>query len=471
MTTPRPPSLPAPAHAPAPSPPPPPTRPPTCAALLALAALAATAGCSLILSLFTAGSAAPASLTVALRLIADGFTSPVALVAPPDDTPRLFVVDQIGRVYILDETGTRLPDPFLDITDRLVALMNTFDERGLLSLAFHPRYADNGRFFVAYNAPPGPRTPADFDSVLRISEFHVADDDPDRADPDSERIILEIDKPQFNHNGGQLAFGPDNLLYIGVGDGGGANDVGTGHTPGTGNAQDPSSLLGKILRIDIDGAPPFAIPPDNPFAMDPDVRDEIFALGLRNPWRFAFDTGPNHRLFVGDAGQNLFEEIDIVTRGGNYGWNLREGRHCFSPDSPDDPPGDCPDTDATGRPLADPIIEYPHTDDAGLPVGTAVIGGFVYRGADIPQLAGQYVFGDFSTGFLTGNAILFAATEHADGSWSFSQLLVAGSPDGRIPAFLHAFGTDHRGEIYVLTSENLGPTGNTGAVWRLEPPP
>lgn len=403
----------------------------------------------------------PDGPAVSLELVAEGLTSPVGLMAPPDQSGRLFVIDQAGQIRILDAGGVLLPKPFLEVKGRMVTLSESYDERGLLGLAFHPAYKSNGRFFVFYTAPKEADTPADFNSVTHLSEFRVSAADPNAADPDSERILLKIPKPQSNHNGGQLVFGPDGMLYIGVGDGGAANDSGTGHNPTTGNAQDKSTLLGKILRIDVDHGTPYGIPSDNPLMNDAAARPEIFAFGLRNPWGLAFDDTGAGRLFVADVGQNLFEEIDIIRAGGNFGWRVREGRHCFDRSAPSSPPAVCPAVDAAGRPMIEPIVEYTHAD------GISAIGGVVYRGAAIPELAGRYVFGDFSTNFLSGNGALFVATEGADGTWTHTSLRVTGTPDGRLGRFLLAIGRDTAGEVYVLTSGNLGPTGTTGKVHRI----
>jgi glucose/arabinose dehydrogenase len=280
---------------------------------------------------------------------------------------------------------------------------------------------------------------------------------------------FEVLKPQFNHNGGQIAFGPDGFLYISIGDGGGANDVDAGHNPDTGNGQDLGTLLGKILRIDVDGAAPYAIPPDNTFVGVADARPEIWAYGMRNPFRFSFDSEGEHRLFVGDVGQDLFEEVDIVERGGNYGWHIREGNHCFDPLNPTSPPADCPSVGARGDRLRDPIIEYPHATDSGGPVGIAVLGGSVYHGSAIPDLRGAYVFGDFSTSFAAADGSLFVAVEGADGRWQSQILAIADRPNGRLGEFALGMGRDLAGEVYLLTSANLAPRGQTGQVYRLIP--
>ena len=405
---------------------------------------------------------------IELRTMAAGLVSPVGMVPDPDGSGRLMVLDQIGLVRIIDEDGELLEAPFLDVRDRLVDLSDDFDERGLLGMAFHPDYFVNGRFFIFYTAPPGPTTPEGFDSQSHISEFSVSAN-PNAADAESERILLTIDKPQFNHNGGQLAFGPDDgLLYITVGDGGGANDNDFGHTPDIGNAQDKLKLLGKVLRINVDAGDPYSIPDSNPFANQDDALGEIWALGLRNPWRASFDLGGSRRFFVGDAGQDLFEEVHVVAGGGNYGWNIKEGSSCFDPDAPGTPPATCPDTGNDGSPLIDPILEYPHFDD-GEAIGVAVIGGYVYRGLEIPALAGKYIFGDYSTGFNAPAGRLFVGTEGAGGTWTMANLVVGDDANGGIGSFLLGFGQDLDGEVYVLTSQVVGPTGTTGRVSKVVP--
>jgi glucose/arabinose dehydrogenase len=428
----------------------------------------------------------PVVATVGLQLVASGLVAPLGMAVPDDGSSRLFVVDQVGQIWIIDSAGQLLPTPFQDIRDRLVPLATggafVYDERGLLGLAFHPDYANNGRFFVFYTAPKGPDQPAPFDSETHISEFHVSADNPNLADPASERIVLVVGKPQGNHNGGQLAFGPDGYLYLGTGDGGGTNDNWGGHTGGSGfspsdphptdalgNGQDTGSLLGKILRIDVDGQQPYAVPPDNPLVGMEGARPEIWAYGLRNPWQFSFDAGGDHRLFCGDVGQNLFEEVDVIVKGGNYGWHTKEGLHCFNQANAGSPGSQCPDTGADGEPLIDPIVEYPHVDARLQPVGTAVIGGFLYRGTAVSALVGLYVFGDFNAGLQGGS--LFVAEEAADGTWTMGELAVAGRANRGIGQFIRGFGQDSQGELYLLTSDRLGPVGTTGRVYRIVPAP
>jgi glucose/arabinose dehydrogenase len=416
---------------------------------------------------------------VELEEVAGGFTSPVGMAVPPDGSGRIIVVDQVGLLRVVTAEGEVLGTPFLDVADRMVDLSEDYDERGLLGLAFHPDYAANGRFYVYYSAPLRDGAPDDFDHTSHVSEFTVSAD-PDVADPASERVLLEVDQPEFNHNGGTLAFGPDDgYLYISLGDGGGADDVGLGHVEdwyednAGGNGQEVTqNLLGKILRIDVDGGPSYGIPPDNPF-VGRDGLDEIYAYGFRNPWRFAFDPGGDHDLLVGDAGQNLWEEVSRVERGGNYGWNVREGTHCFSTDDPFTSPPSCPDEVGaghpdTGDPLLDPVIEYAHPGVGG-GYGLVVVAGQVYRGSLLPALAGRYVFADWSDSFEAPSGQLFVATPRDEGLWAFEVLPLAGSPDGTLDRYVLAFGQDDEGEVYVLTTDNAGPSGETGRLFLLAP--
>jgi len=404
--------------------------------------------------------------TVGLKLVTDGLVSPVGIVPSPDNSGRLFIVDQIGVIKILMQDGTIADQPFLDLRSRMVELNPGYDERGLLGFAFHRDYSQNGRFFVYYSALLRSGGPTGWNHTSHISEFRVMAGNPDKADETSERVVLQVDEPQANHNGGQIRFGPDGYLYIPLGDGGGANDVGLGHSP-IGNGQDINTLLGKILRIDVDSGQPYAIPPDNPF-VGRDGVDEIYALGLRNPFQISFDIGGTHELFAGDAGQNLWEEVDIITKGGNYGWNIREGKACFDPDSPNKSPQQCPDKDASGNQLIDPIISYGHSG-SGI-TGTAVIGGFVYRGKAIPGLQEVYIFGDFSSPGSGGDGRLFVASlQSSSNQWDFKELGINTNSNGRLGALLRSFGQDAEGEVYVLTAETGGPSGKTGKIYRIVP--
>ena len=416
-------------------------------------------------------------MAVALELVATGFSAPVGLVSPDDGSERLFIVDQTGEVKILNSDLEVLEDPFLDISDNLGTLSDDYDERGLLSMAFDPNYETTGRLFVYYSAPLRSGAPFGWNHTSRISEFAVDPNDSNRVDPNSEDILLQVDQPQSNHNGGQLVFGPeDGLLYISLGDGGGANDTGTGHNSQIGNGQDIvnqfTDVLGSILRIDINDTDPplkYEIPSSNPFVGEIQ-RGEIFAFGFRNPFRMSFDQGGDHELFVADAGQNLWEEVNIVEEGENYGWNIKEGIHCFDRANPDVSPSSCRSTGFTfNLPLRDPIIEYRNANAQG-GIGRAVIGGFVYRGSMLPDFYARYVFGDWSaTGDPDGTLFIAMPPPEEGVLWPYGEIQVASSEDNRLNEYVRAFGQDSNGEVYVLTSESSGPSGETGRVYRMVP--
>ncbi|WP_236610449.1 PQQ-dependent sugar dehydrogenase [Methanosphaerula palustris] len=420
-------------------------------------------------------SSGNASGTVGLKQVADGLTAPIALVSSHDDTGRLFAVDQTGVVRIIDKNGVTLPTPFLDLRDRMVTLSQTYDERGLLGIAFHPDYKNNGRIFVFYSAPLRDGGPDGWNCTNRLSEFKVSSTDPNQVDMSSERILLTIDKPSMNHNGGPILFGPDDgYLYLTTGDGGGANDVGLGHTTGTGNAQDLKSLLGKVLRIDVnqrDEGLMYAIPKDNPFVNKGWALPEIYAYGLRNPAYATFDSGDGHTLFIGDAGQQLFESVYQIKKGGNYGWNLKEGTHSFNPSQPGTPNSTVPTVGSRGESLTDPIIELGHD------LGLVVVGGYVYRGTAIPGLTGKYLFGDWSESFTIGNGTLLLGTPPAingtgtqNGMWSVGLVNISTSQNGRVNGFVRGFGEDDQHELYLLTSQASGPSGTTGKIYQITAP-
>ena len=329
-----------------------------------------------------------------------GLTEPLGITHAGDNTGRLFVVEQAGRIRVVDN-GALLPTPFLDISANVLS----GGERGLLGLAFPPAYVMTGRFYVNYTRIP--------DGATVIARYLVTAD-PNVADPSSEVILLTIAQPASNHNGGQLGFGPDGLLYIGMGDGGGAGDQFM-------NAQNPASLLGKILRIDVEsGAVPYAIPPSNPFVDNAAYRGEIWALGLRNPWRFSFDRQTGD-LFIGDVGQGSYEEVDFQPAGSpggqNYGWNIMEGAHCFGP------------MGCNQAGFALPVAEYGHGQ------GCSITGGFVYRGQAHPALFGTYVYADYCSGRFWGLTRNGAA-------WQNTLLLVE-------PHSIASFGEDEAGNLYA----------------------
>jgi glucose/arabinose dehydrogenase len=390
---------------------------------------------------------------VGLETVAEGFTSPVAFADPPGE--RRYVVDQAGTVDVLGEDAT-----FLDVTDRMVEV-GGYDERGLLGIAFHPGYPDAQRVYVRYSAPRREGTPEGYSHTFVLSSFRVGPGGL-TADPDSERTILEIPQPQPNHNAGPIEFGPDGYLYVAVGDGGAADDQGKGHVDdwyedvGGGNGQDVTeNLLGSILRIDVgdaDGETAYTVPEDNPL-LGREGRDEHYAWGLRNPWGMSFSGGD---LVVADVGQDAHEEINVVEKGGNYGWNVREGRGCFDADS-------CPRAAPGGNRLRDPVVTYPHPESDSPPPlsGNAVVGGRVYDGDAMPALRGRYVFGDW-----IAEGSLFVADPREGPPWPVSVVEVTPASNLRR---LIAVGRDRDGAVYVLTSERGDLSGTTGAVHRLVP--
>jgi glucose/arabinose dehydrogenase len=400
---------------------------------------------------------------VSLALVADGLSTPVGLVPLPGADDRALVLEQTGRVWVLDGDQL-LADPFLDLTDRVVDLDPSYDERGLLGLAFHPDFVSNGRLFVYYSAPLVDSAASGQDHTNRLSELHVNPGEL-RADPATERVILEFEQPQSNHSGGALGFGPDGYLYLGAGDGGGTGDNDEGHSS-QGNAQDTTRLNGKVLRLDVDGGEPYAVPPDNPFANGGGA-PEIYAYGFRNPWRLSWEPDGERRLIVSDVGYGRYEEIDVVELGGNYGWRIREGAHCLDVEAPLTPLASCPPAGENGDALIDPALEYTHTE-----IGLAVVGGFVYRGSAIPALMGQYVFADFSREWTSdppvGRGTFMAAEPGGSGQpWVWRELVLG---DGQRPNFITGLGEDAAGELYVMVREELGPEGTTGRVLRLVPP-
>jgi len=412
---------------------------------------------------------------VDIRLIADNFVSPIGAVGAGDHSNRLFVIDQVGKIYIIDKLGGKLATPFFDISSKLVTLSPGYDERGLLGLAFHPDYEKNGLFYVYYQMPPrtgGPQPGVPWNNFSRISQFKVSADK-NKADMSSEKVLLEWDDPQMNHNGGTLAFGPDGYLYISIGDGGNENDIGPGHVEdwyafnAGGNAQNvEANLFGKVLRIDVNSGSPYGIPADNPF-VNKAGKDEIYAYGFRNPYRFSFDMGGTHQLILGDAGQALWEEVDLVKKGGNYGWNVKEGFHCFNAANNKIVPTSCPSVDNMGNLLIDPVIEITNASNPNPGAHTAltVIGGNVYRGKEIGGWDGKYIFGTFAQS-MTAAGELFMATPSGSGMWSYDEVTLKSHPND-IGYFLRGFGQDDEGEIYLAVSSVLGPTSNTGKLFKL----
>lgn len=430
--------------------------------------------------LLAAGSLAQAAEqpTVALQPLAEGFVSPMNIVSLGDGSGRLLVNDQVGTVHLMQKNGKLDEKLFLDVRPKLAKLNSGFDERGLLGLALHPKFKSNRKLYVFYSAPLRAGAPTNFNHTSHLSEF-TATADFSTADPASERVLLQIDKPQFNHNGGRILFGPDGYLYIGTGDGGGGNDgIGSpeneiGHAP-EGNGQNTSTLLGKILRIDVNKVTPYGIPRDNPFAKNKNGRPEIFAYGLRNPWGLSFDRGGRKEFFVADVGQNLYEEINIVTKGGNYGWRLREAHVAFDPKKPNQPPAESPKTDALGQPFIDPIAWYKHPArnkiDPTQIEGISITGGYVYRGKAIPGLAGKYVFADWSRTWALPDGVLFTASRDGKGKnakWNVEPLPFTSTSGEKIRVYIVALGEDENGELYVMSNGRNSLSGQTGKVYKL----
>jgi glucose/arabinose dehydrogenase len=435
-------------------------------------------------------------IKIALQPVVAGLVSPLAGATAPGERHHLYVVDQIGQVWrvpIGRERSTSgdkpaaAPELFLDVRSLLVKLglpPSNYDERGLLGLAFHPDFRFNGLFYTFTSQPvkgradfstlPAGATP-DCQSVITEWRVKRPGERDSKVDMASARELVRIDKPQFNHNGGALVFGQDHMLYVSLGDGGGADDQGVGHVA-QGNAQSlaPGNVLGKILRIDPLGRNSangkYGIPPDNPF-VGKGGADEIFAYGFRNPFRMSFDTFG--RLVVGDVGQNDIEEVDIVTSGGNYGWRVKEGTFLFDDNGPNsDTDEDIGKgfvyADSPGAPvdLLDPVAQYDHSDGPGKPeTRIAVLGGFVYRGHDIKALRGQYVFGDYSgEASKTPEGHLFTLGIHND----VENL----APVNRNPLHLAVlgFGQDREGELYLFANGTGTLTGKTGVVMKITSP-
>ncbi len=405
-----------------------------------------------------------AALDVKLEAVASGLTHPMQLISPPDGTKRRFIVEQIGTIKILQPNGELAAEDFLNIKHKIVEQWEFFDEQGLLSMAFHPNFRSNGLFYVAYSSPlfgsAGVAEHLWYAHTNVVAEYRVSKDDPNVADPNYERIILATHWPQFNHNGHWIGFGPDNMLYVSLGDGGYANDWGIGHHVTKGNGQDMGTTFGKILRIDVNGDP-YNIPSDNPFVGNDEIPSEIWASGFRNPWRCSFDMGGSNELFCGDVGQNSYEEIDIVTKGGNYGWRVKEGTHCFNYVEPNNHPRSCNDSG-----MIDPIIEY---NNCGAKPegckGISITGGYVYRGSN-RAWQGKYFFGDWSKSFAVKDGQLFVATKSGN-RWTMEDIKVTNMPGWN--EYVMAFGQDADGEIYVMGTNVRGPVGQQDTVYKIVP--
>lgn len=365
-----------------------------------------------------------------LDLLSDTLESPIAM-STINGSDDIYIVEQKGIVKLLSE-GSIKQEYFLDLTKKISGLNRFYSEKGLLGLAFHPRYSENRKLYVNYSAVSDK---AGIDHKTVISEFQTSFAFPDRVNLKTERVILEIDQPESNHNGGTLQFGPDGYLYIGSGDGGGAGD----RHGLTGNAQSLYTHLGKLLRIDVNSEnTPYIVPPDNPF-LNGNGLPEIFAYGLRNPWKFSIDK-VSGKIFLGDVGQERVEEINIIEKGKNYGWRVVEGNLCF------DPPEKC-NTDL----FQSPIYTYNHD------TGICVIGGYVYRGSRKSFFYGKYIFGDWS------GKIFFLSESNS--IWRGEELKIR-NRDAYPWKFINSFGEDTVGNLYILAQEKPSP-GSRGYLFRI----
>lgn len=416
---------------------------------------------------------------IGLQLLTEGLGAPIALAAIPDGSGRLLIAEQGGLIHLLERDGKKSEKPFLDLRDKIVQLNKGMEERGLLGLALHPKFQSNRKFYVTYSSRRRESAPPKWDHTERISEF-TASSDGASASLDTERVILEIDQPDWNHNSGRVAFGPDGYLYCTVGDGGAHNDVGDvtrgrGHPP-EGNGQRLDTLLGKVLRIDVDGGNPYRVPSDNPFASNKKGLPEIYAYGLRNPWGMSFDRSGKKELIVADVGQDRWEEINVIVKGGNYGWRLREGFDPFDPKNPQRSPTNAPVVDAEGKPFIDPVAVYKTLRGRGTDsnaFGVTITGGYVYRGKSLPYLVGKYVFADWSRHMAMPDGTLLVATIPPPGAsskqWTIEPLVLKEFPDGRIKSYIWALGEDNEGELYILGNGINSVAHNRGKLYKLVP--
>ncbi|KAM6166256.1 HHIP-like protein 2 [Erethizon dorsatum] len=396
-------------------------------------------------------------LQLCVAEVANGLRNPVSMVHAGDATHRLFVAEQVGVVWVYLPDGSRLEQPFLDLKSSVLTTPWVGDERGFLGMAFHPQFRRNRKFYIYYSCLGKKKV-----EKIRISEMKVSRADPNRAELKSERVILEIEEPASNHNGGQLLFGLDGYLYIFTGDGGQAGDP----FGKFGNAQNKSSLLGKVLRIDVNrpgrGGRRYRVPKDNPFLSEPGAHPAVYAYGVRNMWRCAVDRGDpvtrqgRGRMFCGDVGQNRFEEVDLIVKGGNYGWRAKEGFQCYD------------DKLCHNTSLDDilPIYAYGHA------VGKSVTGGYVYRGCESPNLNGLYIFGDFMSGQL-----MALQEDRKTQKWKKWDICLGDTVSCAFPGlisahskFIISFAEDEAGELYFLTTSYPSAYAPHGSVYKFVDP-
>ncbi|XP_066541290.1 HHIP-like protein 1 [Hoplias malabaricus] len=394
-------------------------------------------------------------LQLCLQEVANGLRNPVAMIHADDGTQRFFIAEQLGYVWTYLPNGSRVDRPFLNLTKAVLTSPWAGDERGFLCIALHPRFSVVKKAYVYYSVSVKKQ------ERIRISEFTLSATDMNMLDHSSERTLLEVVEPASNHNGGQLLFGLDGYLYIFIGDGGRAGDP----FGQFGNSQNLSALLGKVLRIDVDNnddGVPYTIPSDNPFIREKEARPEIYAYGVRNMWRCSIDRGDpitgkgRGRLFCGDVGQNKFEEVDLIEKGGNYGWRAKEGFSCYDKKL------------CLNSSLDDvlPIFAYPHR------LGKSVTGGYIYRGCEMPNLNGLYIFGDFMSGRL------MSLKENPDtGQWDYTEICMGKDKTCRFPKLINSyykyiisFGEDEAGELYFLATRVASAASRTGVVYKIVDP-
>jgi len=376
----------------------------------------------------------PATITVNSAKVTDGIKAPTAMAFPAAN--KAWVTEQTGAIRLIKD-GKLTDIAVLDVKDKLIKVNSGYEERGLLNVTLHPKFATNGKFYIFYSRPyknePGkPR----FNHTDVVAEYKMLPNS-DQADPNSERIILTQDKPDGNHNGGGIVFGADGYLYVTFGDGGGQHDQ---HGP-IGNGQNLNTWLGKVLRINIDVDSTYSVPKDNPFVGKSNVKPEIWAYGFRNPYRISVDRA-SKQLFIGEVGQDKWEEVDLLQKGANYGWRVVEGNHCHNPEN---------GCDFTG--FVPPITEYAHSE------GVSVIGGYVYNGKQIPSIKGKYIFGDW-----TGPVWYL---QKAGDKWLRGKVTINNYPSN---AKITDWGEDQSGELYYLTNTDTGPGGPgvvTGSVYKI----
>nr|XP_033811817.1 HHIP-like protein 1 [Geotrypetes seraphini] len=394
-------------------------------------------------------------LQLCLQEVANGLRNPVAMAHANDGSHRFFIAEQVGYIWAYLPNGSRVDKPFLNISKAVLASPWAGDERGFLGFAFHPQFKENGKLYVYYSIFMKK------EERIRISEFQLSVNDPNMIDHMSERILLEVTEPASNHNGGQLLFNHDGYLYIFTGDGGRAGDP----FGEFGNAQNKSSLLGKVLRIDVNGnnkGPPYRIPLDNPFVHEPQARPEVYAYGLRNPWRCSVDRGDltsgadRGRILCGDVGQNKYEEVDVIAKGGNFGWRAKEGFFCYDK-------GLC-DNSSLDDIL--PIFAYPHK------LGKSVTGGYIYRGCQMPNLQGLYIFGDFMSGRL-----MSLKEDKGSGDWHYTEICMGQGQTCNFPKLINSyypyiisFAEDEAGEMYILSTRNPSAAIPAGVMYKIVDP-